>query len=161
MIRNVELNDASEIVDIYNYYIENTMITFEEEKVTVVNMENRITDIVKTHPWIVYTENNKVLGYAYASKWRPRSAYRYSVETSVYIQKDNRVKGLGSKLYEELLQQVKQIGIKNVIGGMSLPNVPSQMLHEKFGFKKVAHFEKVGFKMNTWIDVGYWELRFV
>ena len=159
MIRKVTLEDAEQICEIYNYYIENTIVSFEETPVTPQVMASRIQDIIPSLPWIVYEEKSKIVGYAYASKWKGRCAYRYSVESTVYISPDAREKGIGSILYEALLKQLGQQDFHTTIGGISLPNEASIKLHEKFGFKKVAHFSEVGYKFNKWVDVGYWELK--
>jgi len=157
MIRNASIKDAANICNIYNHYIANTIITFEEEPVAVSEMEKRISAIIPSLPWIVYEEKGRVIGYAYACKWKERSAYRLSVETAIYLDKDAVGKGIGKMLYQHLLNELKKLSIHAVIGGISLPNETSQRLHEKMGFKKVSHFAEVGFKFDKWIDVGYWE----
>jgi phosphinothricin acetyltransferase len=106
----------------------------------------------------VYEENNKMIGYTYASKWKERSAYRYSVEAAIYIDVHHQKKGIGTKLTEELLKQLKTRSLHSVLCGIALPNPASIALYEKFGFQKVAYLKEVGFKMDKWIDVGYWEL---
>ncbi len=158
MIRNVKINDAREIAEIYNHYVENTLITFEETAVTENEMTDRIKKNPSNLPWIVYEDNNEILGYAYATEWKSRCAYKYSVEGTIYLRQGKQRKGLGTKLYQELLKQIKDNNIHAIIGGISLPNEASIALHEKLGFKKVAHFKEVGFKFEKWIDVGYWEL---
>lgn len=158
MIRTVQTKDIREISTIYNYYIENTTITFEEEPISDDEMGKRINEIVPSYPWLVYEYNETVLGYAYATRWRARAAYRHSVELSIYISKDNLGKGIGKKLYETILAELRKTDVHAVIGGMSLPNEPSEKLHESLGFKKMAEFKEVGYKFQKWIDVGYWEL---
>ena len=157
MIRSVVPSDAAAICEIYNYYVLNTHTNFEEEAVSVQEMSERITSITKKHPWLVYEENGKLMGYAYASDWKSRCSYRYSVESSVYLAHGTQGKGIGSKLYEALLEKISGLEIHAVIGGIAQPNEASIALHEKFGFEKVAHFKEVGYKFNKWIDVGYWE----
>lgn len=98
-----------------------------------------------------------VIGYAYASKWKGRCAYRFAVETSVYVDSSARGAGVGTVLYEALFAALRGRGIHAAIGGIALPNEASIALHERFGMKKVAHFEQVGFKFGRWIDVGYWQ----
>lgn len=157
MIRNADTEDAEAICAIYNPYILNTTISFEEEAVT----ENEMSRCIRNNgnlPWIVYEENDQILGYAYACKWRVRKAYRFSVESVVYLNSKATGYGLGTILYKELINRLKALQIHTVIGGIALPNPASIALHEKFGYKKVAHFKEVGFKFNKWIDVGYWEL---
>lgn len=158
MIRTAEISDAEAIVGIYNHYVANTTITFEEQQVPVEEMGSRIKDIQATGlPWLVFEESSQVVGYAYASKWKTRSAYRFSVETSVYLKHGSHARGVGSRLYEALFDALRGQGVHAVIGGIALPNESSIRLHEKFGMKKVAHFEQVGFKFGKWIDVGYWQ----
>ncbi len=157
MIRNARLSDAADIVGIYNYYILNTTVTFEEEVVTVGNMVGRINEITEKFPWLVYEQDGKVVGYAYASAWKSRCAYKFSVETTVYLQNGLSGKGLGSELYAELLARLQKLGLHGIIGGVALPNEGCIALHQKFGFEKVAQFKEVGFKFNKWIDVTYWE----
>ncbi len=159
MIRDITLGDAKQIADIYNYYIRNTFITFEEDALTEENMKVRIRTHTKNLPWIVCEDNNEILGYAYAAEWKTRSAYRFSVESTVYLKQDQQGRGLGTLLYQELLNRIKKSNIHIVLGGIALPNEASVALHEKFGFKKVAHLAEVGYKFEKWIDVGYWELQ--
>ncbi|MCL3781271.1 N-acetyltransferase family protein [Prolixibacteraceae bacterium JC049] len=158
MIREINKNDSKEVADIYNYYIKNTSITFEENVVTENEMIERIKSRNSNLPWIVYEKDNEILGYAYATEWKSRCAYKFSVESSVYLKHDRQGKGLGTKLYQELLNRIKNSNIHVVIGGIALPNDSSIALHEKLGFEKVAQFKEVGFKFEKWIDVGYWEL---
>ncbi|MZI93629.1 GNAT family N-acetyltransferase [Vibrio sp. CAIM 722] len=160
-IRNVTATDITAIVDIYNQYILNTVITFEEEIVDEQIMEMRIDKVLQTGlPWLVVEENGKLLGYAYAHLWRERSAYRFSVEPSIYLDPAATGKGLGKAIYQALLVLLKQLGKRNVIGVVTLPNVASERLHESLGFKKVGEFEHVGYKHERWLSVGYYQLTF-
>ena len=160
MIREIQLTDAPAVAEIYNYYIEHTSITFEEEIISSNDIESRIKELCLSGlPWLVIEENSAVVGYAYASKWKGRCAYRFSVETTVYLSHKATTKGLGSKLYTQLFSILKEMSIHIAIGGISLPNPASIALHEKFGMKKVAHFEEVGFKFGSWVDVGYWQVN--
>lgn len=158
MIRDIRITDAQEICKIYNYYILNTVVTFEEEAVLAEDMKCRIEQITNKLPWVVFEEHNELLGYAYASEWKSRCAYKHSVESTVYLKQDAIGKGMGSKLYAELLQRLKEMKIHATLGGIALPNDSSIALHKKFGFEKVAHFKEVGHKFDRWVDVGYWEL---
>ncbi len=160
MIRNAAAEDGREIAGIYNYYVANTTITFEESVLTGEEMGERIASVLgEGLPWFVYEEDGKILGYAYASRWKSRCAYRFSVETSVYLSKDCLGRGMGKELYLALIGDLKKQNYHSVIGGVALPNPRSQKLHESLGFKKVAQFEQVGYKRNRWIDVGYWQLN--
>ena len=158
MIRKAETVDAKTICGIYNHYVENTIITFEEQPVTVADMANRIREVTASFPWLVFERNREVVGFAYASRWKSRCAYRYSVESTVYLAPEVTGLGIGRKLYHELISTLRDRAIHSVIGGIALPNPASVALHEKMGFEKVAHFAEVGWKFNQWIDVGYWEL---
>jgi L-amino acid N-acyltransferase YncA len=158
MIRDVEARDAEAICDIYNYFIKHSIITFEERSISVEDMRGRIRETTASYPWLVYQREDRVLGYAHASQWKNRYAYRYSVESTVYIAPDFVGQGIGSELYGGLISLLQESGFHSVIGGIALPNPVSVALHEKMGFEKVAHFREVGWKFERWIDVGYWEL---
>lgn len=157
-IRPATVADASAICGIYNHYVLNTVITFEEDAVSVAEMAGRIRDTTPKLPWLVCEDGGKVIGYAYASQWKSRCAYRRSVETTVYLEEGQTGCGLGRKLYHELIREISGRYYHALIGGIALPNPASIALHEKLGFVKVAHFKEVGWKFNSWIDVGYWEM---
>lgn len=157
IIRAATQDDAAAIAKIYNHYIHQTVITFEENPVSDQEMAARIQRVGEKYCWLVAVQNQRVLGYAYATEWKIRSAYRFSVESSVYLDVEFSGKGVGTLLYRELLAQIKTMGLHLVIGGIALPNEPSVRLHEKFGFSYLGKFTDVGFKHNQWIDVGYWE----
>ena len=159
MIRVAKDSDVNSIVKIYNYYVSETVATFEEEKLLPKDMLARIAKVRSTNlPWIVAEdEENNIIGYAYASQWKERHCYRFSVEVTVYLSPDNISKGVGSQLYEALFSDLKSKSIRVAIGGITLPNPASVALHEKFGMKQVAHFKEVGFKFNQWLDTGYWQ----
>ena len=158
MIRNVSIQDAGIIADIYNYYVGNHIATFDESPVTVEYFEEKIKQVTENFPWFVFEEKDEVIGYAYASSWNTRSAYCNTVEVSVYLKHDVVQKGVGTQLYTKLIEILKKREFHVLIGGISLPNEASVRLHEKFGFEKVAHFKEVGYKFNKWVDVGYWQL---
>lgn len=160
MIRDVTADDAQQICEIYNHYVLNTIITFEEEPVPVDEMRSRIVQTIEKLPWIVYENNGQIAGYAYASEWKSRCAYKHSLETTVYLRDGESGNGIGSALYSELLDRLKAQHFHAAIGGISLPNEASIALHEKFGFEKIGQFREVGYKFDKWIDVGYWELIF-
>lgn len=158
LIRDAIADDARAIAAIYNPYILGTSISFEEEPVADAAMAQRIADVQAGGlPWLIAAQDGKVLGYAYATKWRVRHAYRFSVESSVYLAPEAARQGVGTALYTALLAQLNERGIHLVIGGIALPNDASVALHEKMGYEKVAHFREVGFKFGRWIDVGYWQ----
>lgn len=158
MIREAALRDAQCITEIYNHYIVHTTVTFEEHPVTDAVMRSRILTVQESSlPWLVLEQESQILGYAYASRWKDRSAYRFSVEVSVYLHHQHTGRGSGAMLYEALFKRLSVKGIHLAIGGITLPNAASVALHNKFGMKKVAHFEEVGKKFGRWLDVGYWQ----
>jgi L-amino acid N-acyltransferase YncA len=158
MIRPAITADAAAICAIYNHYVLETTITFEEAAVTPAEMESRISETLASLPWLVWEDGAAIQGFAYASKWKGRCAYRHSAEVTVYLDPKSIGRGLGSRLYEALLLNLRQRNFHTVIGGIALPNPASVALHEHLGFRKVAHFEQVGWKLGRWIDVGYWQL---
>lgn len=158
-LRNASPADGAALAAIYNHYIATTTISFEETPVGADDMAARIADVQAAGlPWLVAVDGDQVLGYAYASKWRVRHAYRFSVESSVYLDQHQARRGIGAALYRELLARLQDAGCHLVIGGIAQPNEASVALHERLGFEKVAHFREVGFKFGRWIDVGYWQL---
>ncbi len=153
------MGDASAIVSIYNHFILNTTISFEESAVSESEMAQRIADVAAAGlPWLVLEVDQVIVGYAYATKWRARHAYRYSVESSIYLHPSKSGQGMGAALYTALIESLRKGGFHLVIGGIALPNAASVALHEKLGFEKVAQFKGVGFKFAHWVDVGYWQV---
>ncbi|MFC5576753.1 arsinothricin resistance N-acetyltransferase ArsN1 family B [Lysobacter niabensis] len=158
-IRPARESDAADIAGIYNPYVLGTCITFETEPVQAPEMAQRIAETLESSlPWLVAEASGRVIGYAYASKWKGRCAYRYSVESTVYLDPAYAGKGLGLRLYAALIDAIRACSMHAVIGGIALPNAASVGLHERLGFRKVAHFEQVGYKQDRWVDVGYWQL---
>ncbi|GHV85756.1 N-acetyltransferase [Spirochaetia bacterium] len=158
MIRPVKPEDAPAICTIYNHYVRDTVVTFEEMPVSIKEMEGRIREISARYPWYIYEDDIYVLGYAYINRWKERSAYRYAAETTVYLKPGHEKKGIGSELYTRLLEAARKTKIHSLVAGVTLPNEGSAALHEKFGFKKIAQFNEIGFKQDKWLDVAYWEL---
>lgn len=160
MIRRAEITDAKQITDIYNYFVINSAVTFDQDPFESIVFEERIKNISKKYPFFVFELEDEILGYTYANKWREKPSYQFSVESTVYVKHSAFNKGIGSKLYQQLINELKLKGFKVVVGGLTLPNEASVKLHEKLGFKKVGHFPKVGLKFNNWYDVGFWQLDF-
>lgn len=159
MIRPATIADAAAIAAIYNHYVETTTITFEEQAVQVDEMARRIQDVGARLPWYVFERDGSVIGYAYATPWRARSAYRFSVESTVYVSPDFPRQRIGSRLYNALIDDLRTRDIHVILGGIAQPNTASVSLHESLGFEKVAHFKRVGRKFGQWVDVAYWELQ--
>jgi phosphinothricin acetyltransferase len=161
-LRPATPDDAADIVTIYNPYIASTTISFEETPVDAATVKSRIQAVLEAGlPWLVAEQDGRVVGYAYATPWRIRSAYRFAVESSVYLAPEAQGRGVGRALYEALIAQLRERGLRTVIGGIAQPNAASIALHEKLGFKRVALFEEVGWKFDRWVDVGYWQLSLV
>ena len=158
-IRMATAEDAAAVAAIYNPYVADTCITFETEPVQAAGMAARITEVLDAGlPWLLAEDAAGVVGFAYASKWKGRCAYRFSVESTVYLHRDHTGRGIGRALYGRLLEEIRARRMHAVIGGIALPNAASIALHERLGFRKVAHFEQVGYKQDRWVDVGYWQL---
>ena len=159
-IREAGAADAAGIARLYNYYILNSTATFEEEPVGAAELAGRIAAVGTAGlPWLVATAGAGIAGYAYAGRWKERCAYRYSVETSVYVDPQRQSRGIGTQLYAALLARLHEIGMHVAMGGIALPNAASIALHERLGFVKVAHFPEVGHKFGRWIDIGYWHRK--
>lgn len=159
MIRAATAGDADAIAHIYDHYVANSIITFEEDPVSAAEIRARLQKVASAGlPWLVHEEGGVVVGYAYAGRFHERSAYRFSVETTIYLDAHHIGRGLGTALYGTLLERLREQGLHAAIGGISLPNTGSVALHEKLGFRQVAHYREVGFKLDRWIDVGYWQL---
>lgn len=157
MIRPCTVGDAAAVCDVYNHYVRNTVVTFEETAVSAEEMAGRIETTVRRFPWLVHEERGAVIGYAYASPWKTRSAYRFAVESTIYLAPGCTGRGIGTGLYSALLAELRARSLHCAIGGIALPNPASVALHEKLGFEPVARFAEVGWKFGAWIDVGYWE----
>lgn len=158
-IRTAAEADAAALARIYNHYVLNTVVTFETAPVDAVEMKARLVQTAADGlPWIVAEDAQGIAGFAYASTWKGRCAYRFSAESTIYLDPARTGRGIGTRLYSELLSRIHGLSLHTVMGGIALPNEPSVRLHERLGFRKVAHFEQVGFKQDRWIDVGYWQL---
>ena len=159
MIRDVTLTDAARIAVIYNHYIEETIVTFEYDRVSENDIQQRILKIQKKgFPYFVYEKEGVVVGYAYLNNWRERVAYDITLETSVYLDCNLIGSGIGSILYQELIDRAKKINIHSLIGVISLPNEQSQKLHRKFNFDLIGNFRESGVKFGKLIDVEFWQL---
>ncbi len=159
MIRLANPTDAVAILAIYSPYIRNTSITFETGVPAVADFANRIRSYLDKWPWLVYEKDGQVLGYAYASGYRERVAYQWSVECSVYIQEDHLRSGIAKALYSALFSILKVQGFTTVYAVINLPNDRSVAFHENMGFRYFATYEKVGYKLGKWKDVGWWQLQ--
>ncbi|HEL9598556.1 TPA: N-acetyltransferase [Streptococcus suis] len=152
-IRSAQIEDAADLVAIYAPYVETTAITFETQVPTVADFASRINKTLEKFPYLIAEEEGRVVGYAYASTYKDRAAYDWTVELSVYVSREVRGKGVGSLLYAALEEELIVRGFKNFLACIALPNPASLALHEKRGYEQVAHFKKVGYKFDTWHDI--------
>ena len=157
-IRAASAADGDSVAAIYGHYVLGTVVTFEEAAVPGRVMGERIDAVLGAGlPWLVAVEDGRVTGYAFASVWNARSAYRHTVECTAYLAPEATGRGLGAQLYEELFAQLRQLGVHAVIAVITLPNPASVALHERFGLRPAGVFHEVGLKFGAWIDVGYWQ----
>jgi phosphinothricin acetyltransferase len=159
IIRDLKPEDIPRITEIYNYYVQHTIVTFDEEPLSVQSMTQKAENIQKRYPYLVVEDDvGTVVGYGYGSQFRPKPAYRFTVETTIYFDHACTGKGYGTRLYSELLMQLRERGYRIALGVLSLPNPASVRLHEKLGFIQAGHLKHVGRKFDQWIDTGYWHL---
>jgi L-amino acid N-acyltransferase YncA len=156
-IRPVALTDAAAILDIYSPYIKNTVMTFETQIPSVEEFAARIDGIRSRYPYLVCEAGGKVAGYAYASQHQARSAYRYSVDVSIYVAPKHHHKGVGKALYRSLFDALKGYDFYTAYAGITVPNEASVGLHKGFGFHEVGTYHNVGYKMGRWLDVVWLE----
>lgn len=158
-IRPATASDAEAIANIYRHYVEHTSITFEVDPPSPTEFAERITKVTTKFPWLICEYQGKTVGYAYACLHRERAAYRWSVDTAVYVDTECRGKALGRLLYERLIPEVRSLGYYNAFAGITLPNERSVKLHENVGFKSIGVYKSVGYKQGSWHDVGWWQLQ--
>ena len=157
-VRLASATDAAEIAAIYRPYVEQTRISFEEEAPDAAEMERRIRgDMPRYHPWLVAEEDGRLVGYATSSPFRGRRAYRWTVETGIYVAGDAVGRGIGRQLLGHLLHLLEKQGYVAAIGAIALPNDASVALHECLGFSRTGTYRQVGFKIGEWLDVGLWQ----
>src|SRR6516162_3732860 len=158
-IKFADESDAAAIAKIYRPIVESTTISFETVPPDREEMARRIVATTCEHPWLVCDIGGRVAGYAYATKHRVRSAYKWSVDTSVYVDDGFRLRGVGRGLYESLFGILATQGYFNAYAGIALPNAASVGLHEAVGFRKIGVYARVGYKFGEWRDVGWWQLE--
>lgn len=159
IIRKATLEDAKGICDIYNYYVENTAVTFEVAPVSEGEMKQRVAALLDNgFPYYIGVIDNKIVGYCYLHTWNNRFAYFSTKEVSIYLDKDQKGKGLGTILYQHLFKEIYKNNIHTLIAGICIPNENSVRLHEKFGFRQVSHMKELGWKLGQWRDIGHWQL---
>jgi L-amino acid N-acyltransferase YncA len=164
MIRIATVEDAAQIAAIYRPYVEKTSITFEEIPPTIEEMAAKIRKVGSVFPFIVFEAEGvgpgrgEILGYAYATRYRERAAYRWSLEDSVYLREDSKGRGLGKALLGALLELLRELGYFKVYAVITPPNPASLALHERFGFKGLCRFDDTAFKRGQWLAIDWSEL---
>jgi L-amino acid N-acyltransferase YncA len=156
MIRTATLADAAAIQAIYAPEVEHGFATFETTPPSVEQMATRMAAILPTYPWLVWDEAGRVLAYAYASRNREREAYRWSVDTAIYVAPDGRGRGIAKGLYLRLFEILTAQGFHAAFAAVSAGNPGSEALHRALGFRQIGLFPEVGFKHGQWRDVGWW-----
>lgn len=152
-------SDAEQILEIYAPVVMQTNISFEEEPPTPSEMAARIEKISSQYPWLVAIDaQGAIVAYSYACQNRERAAYRWSVDVAVYVRDGYRGYGLGRKLYAELFSLLRRQGYYRAYAGITLGNTCSIALHERVGFHLIGVYHNVGYKLGSWLDVGWWEL---
>ncbi|MBI1853040.1 MAG: N-acetyltransferase [Planctomycetes bacterium] len=157
VIRLAVESDAAELLAIYAPIVRETAVSFELEPPSLDEYRRRIVAALEHAPWLVYESDAVLLGYAHAGPFRPRPAYRSTVEVTVYVHSEARRRGVGRALYASLLECSCVLGYRAAIAAIALPNDASVRLHESFGFRAVGVLHRVGFKLGRWHDVGWWE----
>jgi phosphinothricin acetyltransferase len=155
-IRAASPSDAPGVWAIYQPIVSDTVISFETTPPTEAQLADRIRSASETHGWLVAESGGQIAGYAYATAHRDRHAYRYSVETSVYVRPDYHGRGVGSSLYQRLFTDLASRGFFHAYAGITMPNEASTALHGRAGFRHIGTFPHVGFKFGQWHDVSWW-----
>ena len=163
-IREVKLEDAARLVDIYSYYVLNTAVSFEYEVPTVEEFEQRIKKITVKFPYLVCEKDGKIVGYVYAGEYSARSAYSWTAAMSIYVDKDFRRQGIGSAMYKAIEPKLKKMGIVNLLAGTAYCEPEDEYLthassifHMSQGYSEAAHFKKIGKKFNRWYDLKWYQ----
>ena len=160
-VRPASVDDAPAVAGIYNHYVRESIATFETAPLSVQEMAGRIGAVTDAGlPWLVLEQGARVRGYAYATAWKARAAYRRTVETTVYVDAGETGKGYGRSLLAALLDALERNGCHVALAGIALPNEASVRLHAAAGFTSVGRLHEVGRKFDRWIDVGYWQRVF-
>ena len=163
-IRNATLEDAERLLEIYDYYVQNTAISFEYETPTLEEFQNRMKTTMQRYPYFVILKDDRIEGYAYAGPFHSRAAYDWSCELSIYLDPQVQKCGFGRKLYETLENRLREMGILNLYACIGYPQEEDEFLtknsadfHEHLGFIKVGEFHSCGYKFNRWYDMIWME----
>lgn len=159
MIRDAAASDAARFAEIYAPYVEGSYVSFEAQAPGTEEMASRIAEkLGQGFPWLALEAEGGVAGYAYYGSWRSREAYRGTVESTIYLDAAYQGRGLGARLYAELIERARAQGRHAMIGIVALPNEASEALHRRMGFERVGIYRQVGWKLGRWVDIASWEL---
>jgi L-amino acid N-acyltransferase YncA len=158
-IRVAEDRDAEAIAAIYAPHVTRGLASLEERAPTPDEMRARMAAIAGAYPWLVADDDGIVLGYAYAGRFRERTAYRWAVETTIYVAAEAQRRGVGRLLYGALLDVLRKQGFVQAVAAITLPNDASIELHERAGFRRAGVYRQVGWKLGRWVDVGLWQIE--
>ena len=165
-IRDVQLEDAERLVEIYSYYVLNTAVSFEYAVPAVSEFKERIGKTKEKYPYLVCEKNGMIVGYVYASAYSTREAYNWTAATSIYVDKDYRRQGIGTLLYAHLEERLKEMGIRNVLAGTAFCKTEDEYLmhdspkfHTKMGYEQAAHFKEIGKKFDRWYDLLWFQKK--
>lgn len=153
-LRQANDGDVPHMLEIYNHYVANSTVTFDEDALTLKEMRRKLRDVERLgFPWLVAeSPTGMILGYAYVTPWKAKAAYRYTVEDSIYLSPAATGKGVGKALMARMLDDAKAAGIKEVIAVIADRGADASIaMHENFGFKKIGEMGKVGFKFGRWL----------
>lgn len=153
-IRPARAEDLEAVAAITNHYVRHTAVHFASEDVTVTELQ---VGLGGRYPWVVAEDDGAVIGFAKAGPWRARDAYRFTAETGIYLAPERHGAGVGGRLYAALLEACDAAGFHTLVAGVSLPNEPSVRLHDRLGFRRVGVFREVGFKLDAWHDVLWFQ----
>jgi L-amino acid N-acyltransferase YncA len=154
----VPASDAAACLEIYEPFIRDTVVSFEEHVPTVEEFRERMRATITTHPWLVLEADGRVVAYAYASQHRPRAAYRWAADVTIYSDTSRRRRGIGRRLYGELFDRLRRQHFQLVCAGITVPNEASEGLHRAMGFQPVGVYRRIGWKAGAWHDVSWWQL---
>ncbi len=157
VIRSATAGDAAAIAQIYAPFVTDTAISFEETPPDTSEMAGRIEKTLRDYPYLVAEQDGQVVAYAYASQYRPRHAYRFTAEVTVYSVPEGRGEGLATRLYQQILNTLSETGFHTAIAIITLPNEKSVAFHERLGFRYLGTVEQVGHKFGRWHSTGIWQ----
>ena len=156
-VRSATEEDLVRVGEVVNHYIEHSVFNFRTEPQSIGELRTVWAQRHQRFPWLVAVLDDRVVGVAYAGPWNERAAYRWTVETTVYVDESAHRRGVGDALYTKLLDRLRGRGFHSAVAVIALPNEASVRLHERHGFDGVGHLREAGFKHNAWHDVGFWQ----